>query len=82
MLKGYCCDQLLLVEGLNIFLKWLKCLDLGGMILLQVMLVLFILFVIIRIIVELQDCQTCDRKDDVGNYVRVNYYMHSSSKFV
>jgi len=57
MLKGYCCNHLLLVERLNIFLKWLKFLDLGGMILLQVMLLLFILFVIIRIIVELQDCQ-------------------------
>ena len=67
MLKGDCCDQLLLVERLNIFLKWLKFLDLGGMILLQVMLILFILFVIIRIIVELQDCQTCHFQLDVYN---------------
>jgi hypothetical protein len=66
MLKGYCCDQLLLVERLNIFLKWLKFLDLGG-ILLQVMLILIILFVIIRIIVELQDCQACHFQLDICN---------------
>ena len=46
-------------------LKCLKFLDLGGMILLQVMLILFILFVIIRIIMKLLDFQVYQIQFDI-----------------